>query len=129
MRWIGVHGTQEYDAAGRPVRLVGMTQDVTDRKEREADRERALSEAEEQADRDPLTDVLNHRAFQRQFADEADRARRTGTALAVVVLDVDDFPLLQRPVRARGGRRGAAGAVGPAAGGLRAGRRRGPVRG
>ena len=91
MRWISVHGLRNYEADGTPLRTVGMTQDVTEQKAREADRETALREAEERADCDPLTGLFNHRAFHRQFALQADRARRGGTTLAVVVLDLDNF--------------------------------------
>ena len=66
-------------------------QDITDRQALEAAQVRLLAEALEQADRDPLTGLLNHRAFQRRLAEEADRALREGSALAVVILDLDNF--------------------------------------
>ena len=73
-----------------PARLV-TAQDVTERLRLEADRARRLREAEEQADRDPLTGLWNHRAFHRRLHEEADRAQREGGALAVVMLDLDNF--------------------------------------
>jgi diguanylate cyclase (GGDEF)-like protein len=41
--------------------------------------------------RDPLTGVLNHRAFQDQLETELRRARRESSPLAVVAVDIDDF--------------------------------------
>jgi diguanylate cyclase (GGDEF)-like protein len=47
-----------------------------------------------QLDRDPLTGLLNHRAFYERLEAEAARARRSGEPLAVLLLDVDDFKAL-----------------------------------
>jgi diguanylate cyclase (GGDEF)-like protein len=44
-----------------------------------------------QADRDPLTEVLNHRAYYERLAQELARAHRTGASIGVLVLDLDDF--------------------------------------
>jgi diguanylate cyclase (GGDEF)-like protein len=49
------------------------------------DRERAL------ALRDALTGCFNRRAFYRLFRREADRARRLGSGLSLVSLDIDNF--------------------------------------
>ena len=54
-------------------------------------RKKSLAEAREQADCDPLTGLLNHRAFYNRLDAEASRARREDTALAVVMLDLDGF--------------------------------------
>ncbi len=50
-----------------------------------------LSEAIERADRDPLTGLLNHRAFHNRLHEEADRAQRDGQTLAIAVIDMDNF--------------------------------------
>ena len=91
VHWINAHGRLLYGAAGEPRRMVGVTQDITERKAHEAAREAALALAREQADRDPLTGLLNHRAFHRRLEEEGERAEREGTALAVVMLDLDGF--------------------------------------
>jgi len=57
----------------------------------EAERGRLLEEALERADRDPLTGLLNHRAFHRRFKEEEDRACRMGTPLAILMMDLDNF--------------------------------------
>jgi diguanylate cyclase (GGDEF)-like protein len=43
------------------------------------------------ADRDPLTDVLNHRAYYDRLSQELARAHRAGTSVGVLVVDLDDF--------------------------------------
>lgn len=89
--WISESARPVYDAAGGLLRYEGFVEDITERKQREAQREEALREAEERADRDPLTGLWNHRAFHRRLGEETDRAQREGTALAVVMLDLDCF--------------------------------------
>lgn len=91
MRWLYAHGMAIYNDSGRPVRLIGVVQDITDRKEREAAQKRALQEAQDQADRDPLTGLLNHRAFHKRLDEESSRALREKGRLAVVLLDLDNF--------------------------------------
>ncbi|HSD81481.1 MAG TPA: HD domain-containing phosphohydrolase, partial [Solirubrobacteraceae bacterium] len=44
-----------------------------------------------QAGRDPLTDLLNYRAFHERLADEVSRAQRHDRPLAVGIVDVDGF--------------------------------------
>jgi len=56
-----------------------------------AQQERLLAEAREQVDKDPLTGLLNHRAFHKRLEEEADRTHRTGERVAIAVLDLDNF--------------------------------------
>jgi diguanylate cyclase (GGDEF)-like protein/putative nucleotidyltransferase with HDIG domain len=72
-------------------RLVGVCTDITERKALEETREKMLVEALERADRDPLTGLLNHRVFHARLEEEADRALRMGTSLAVAIIDMDNF--------------------------------------
>ena len=53
--------------------------------------ERVTGELAERARRDPLTGVLNHRAFHSRLAADATRARRYRGRLAVLVFDLDRF--------------------------------------
>ena len=53
--------------------------------------ERVTGELAEQASRDALTGLLNHRAFHRRAADEIARARRYRARLALVLFDLDGF--------------------------------------
>jgi diguanylate cyclase (GGDEF)-like protein len=50
-----------------------------------------MADALLEAAKDPLTGLLNHRAFQERLAEELRRAERSGYPVAVVSLDLDDF--------------------------------------
>ena len=50
-----------------------------------------ISTLSDQAVRDPLTGLLNRRAFQERLHEEVDRARRYGTCFGLVIMDVDHF--------------------------------------
>lgn len=91
LHWISARGRLVGNGINASSRMVGVTQEITERKQQEEQKELALQEAREQADRDPLTNLLNHRAFQKKLEDETARAQREGTSLAVVMLDLDGF--------------------------------------
>jgi len=55
---------------------------------------RLYGEARELADRDPLTGFFNHRSLHERFGQEAVRARRAHRPLSLVMLDLDDFKLV-----------------------------------
>lgn len=76
---------------GRTAGAVVTFVDITARKAMETEQKRLLTEALERADHDPLTGLLNHRAFHKRLQEEADRAQRVGADLAVVLLDIDNF--------------------------------------
>ncbi len=65
--------------------------EIRERQVLEAEREQLLREALERADLDPLTGLLNHRAFHKRFQEEADRAQRQSSPLGIAVLDLDNF--------------------------------------
>jgi diguanylate cyclase (GGDEF)-like protein len=52
---------------------------------------RMFSELTSQAETDALTGVANRRALDERLVEEVDRARRHGTHLSFVLLDIDDF--------------------------------------
>jgi diguanylate cyclase (GGDEF)-like protein len=83
--WVQEHATVgARDAAGRPVRLIGMTTDITARKEAE---ERLAHLALH----DDLTGLPNRRALADALERALARAQRSGLALAVLALDLDGF--------------------------------------
>ncbi len=79
------------DADGIVTGSLHIARDITERKAWEAERERLLAQALDRADRDPLTDLFNHRAFHETLERETLRALADGTPLAVAVLDMDNF--------------------------------------
>src|SRR5205085_11096095 len=42
-------------------------------------------------DRDPLTDLENHRRFHERLADETDRCAESGETLSILLIDMDNF--------------------------------------
>ena len=73
-------------ASGRPT-VIGLVWDVTAAKATEAD-------LVHQALHDPLTGLANRRAFEIALAREWSRSERDGSALSVLLVDVDDFKRL-----------------------------------
>lgn len=59
-----------------------------------AELEKALEEAQSAAFADPLTGAMNRRGFERAYEREMARARRSGSPLALVMIDLDDFKAL-----------------------------------
>ena len=55
---------------------------------------RLYEEARDLADRDPLTGFFNHRYFHERFGQEAVRSRRGHRPLSLLMLDLDDFKLV-----------------------------------
>jgi len=100
------------DGDGQTIGDIAIVRDITAQKEAErarqaleaeharlldeterllAQTEALLASATERADRDPLTGLMNHRAFHEKLEEEAERAGREGTFLAVAMLDLDGF--------------------------------------
>ncbi len=91
IHWMEANAKILYDDEGRPQRLIGVTQDITERKQVEEEKARELEDALARADRDPLTGLLNHRAFYRRLEEETARAGRDNSSFAAVMLDLDNF--------------------------------------
>ncbi len=82
--WTSVGVTLVRDAEGRPLHFIGQAQDVTERRRYE-------DQLRHMADHDPLTGLLNRRSFARELDGHMIRARRYGTAGAVLMIDLDNF--------------------------------------
>jgi diguanylate cyclase (GGDEF)-like protein len=54
----------------------------------------ALVQARVEAGTDAVTGAMNHRAMRRRLGEEVARAQRTGSPLACLLLDLDDFKLV-----------------------------------
>jgi diguanylate cyclase (GGDEF)-like protein/PAS domain S-box-containing protein len=82
--WAALNATLVRDAAGVPQHVLLQVQDVTERRRYE-------SELRYLADHDPLTGLLNRRAFARELEAHLERVRRYGPAGAAMILDLDHF--------------------------------------
>jgi len=84
-RWVAVHAkVVERESNGKPRRLLGLVQDITERKQVE-DKLRELATV------DSLTGLSNRRYFLEIAAREVERSRRYRIPLSLVMLDVDRF--------------------------------------
>lgn len=83
VRWLRVTGRAERDGDGRPFRLSGVTQDITEKREAE---ERVAY----MAHHDALTGLLNRAALRERLVEAIGRSRR-GVRCAVLHLDLDRF--------------------------------------
>ena len=79
-----MNATLVRDAAGVPQHVLLQVQDVTERRRYE-------SELRYLADHDPLTGLLNRRAFARELEAHLEHVRRYGPTGAAMVLDLDHF--------------------------------------
>jgi diguanylate cyclase (GGDEF)-like protein/PAS domain S-box-containing protein len=72
------------DDAGRPIRVRGTVQDISER-------EKAESQIRMLAYHDALTGLPNRERFKEQAVDAISAARRVGTKMALIYLDLDHF--------------------------------------
>ena len=72
------------DAAGKPLRMVGTNEDISESRA-------MLDKLERQANQDYLTDLSNRRHFMEQGEIELDRVQRYGEVLSAFMLDIDHF--------------------------------------
>jgi diguanylate cyclase (GGDEF)-like protein/PAS domain S-box-containing protein len=82
--WVILNASVGRDGQGRPAYSIWQLLDIEERK-------RFEGELGYLADHDPLTGLLNRRAFARELTDRIVQARRYGGGGAVLFLDIDDF--------------------------------------
>jgi|KBSSwiStaDraftv2_1062776.scaffolds.fasta_scaffold00366_9 diguanylate cyclase (GGDEF)-like protein/PAS domain S-box-containing protein len=87
MRWVHARAFPVADQSGKVVRVTGIAQDITDRRDYEA-RLRHLSHF------DGLTGLPNRALFHDRLKQTLAHAERIGRALAVMFVDVDHFKLV-----------------------------------
>jgi diguanylate cyclase (GGDEF)-like protein/PAS domain S-box-containing protein len=97
-RWFRARAIAVRDEQGKPVRMAGSIQDITDRKE-VIEQLEGLSQrlAQDNTDIsvdariDPLTKVLNRSSWEEGISIEDERSRRYGHLYGVMIVDVDHF--------------------------------------
>jgi diguanylate cyclase (GGDEF)-like protein/PAS domain S-box-containing protein len=82
--WVILNVSVGRDGQGRPAYSIWQVLDIEERK-------RFEGELGYLADHDPLTGLLNRRAFVRELSDRIVQARRYGGGGAVLFIDIDDF--------------------------------------
>jgi diguanylate cyclase (GGDEF)-like protein/PAS domain S-box-containing protein len=84
LRYIQARARIYSNAAGKPVRLVGTNEDITESRT-------LLDKLELQANQDYLTGLSNRRHFMEQGEIELARVQRYGESLSAFMLDIDHF--------------------------------------
>ena len=79
------------DAEGRLTSVLGVTRDITKRKQAEAQLRHELESLEQLASTDLLTTAWNRRHFEEAVTGEMHRATRYGHPLTLLLLDIDHF--------------------------------------
>jgi diguanylate cyclase (GGDEF)-like protein/PAS domain S-box-containing protein len=79
------------DSDDKPVGILGVTRDISERKQLEEERERLHAELEVRAITDSLTGLYNHAHFYQRLDEEIERSRRYKRRFTVVMMDVDAF--------------------------------------
>ncbi|WP_110934095.1 EAL domain-containing protein [Paenibacillus bouchesdurhonensis] len=85
--WIQVNGNAQFDSAGRIYRVVGSVKDITERK-------RTEERIHQLAYCDPLTGLANRLAFEQRYTVLLNEAKANNSRLAVLLLDLDRFKLI-----------------------------------
>lgn len=75
----------------RPGQHLSILRDISERKRLEAERERLIAVANDQARTDPLTGLPNRRVWNERITDELRRAKRFSAPLTIAVIDLDGF--------------------------------------
>ena len=84
--WAEVAVSLITDPDGTPSHFVGQIQDVTERRAH-------VEQLRHMADHDPLTSLLNRRAFSRELNAHLARTERYGATGALLMIDLDNFKL------------------------------------
>lgn len=103
--WVNLTMSLVRDQAGDPEYLISVIEDITARKRAESERDELLRSLEHQVNQrtaelerlsmtDALTGIANRRHFDKALATEWARAVRANRPMSLVLLDIDDFKLL-----------------------------------
>src|SRR5450755_2629487 len=91
VRWVDASASLVLDSDGRSSFVVGMMQDITQRKEAEAALVAQAALNEHQALHDALTGLANRTLFRDRIQLAVDGSRSTDARAAVLVMDLDGF--------------------------------------
>jgi diguanylate cyclase (GGDEF)-like protein/PAS domain S-box-containing protein len=92
------------DYEKRPLYFVSQLQDITARKDSEAELQRYSARLTELARQDPLTGLSNYREFHAMLDSELERGRRYRQQWSLVLFDVDGFEAINARDRFEGDR-------------------------
>jgi diguanylate cyclase (GGDEF)-like protein/PAS domain S-box-containing protein len=90
IHWIRINGRSTKDVAGKPVRLVGLSLDITAERAAEEERQRAEARIAYLARHDPLTGLPNRLLFHQRLS-ETIMSMLPNAMAALLRIDLDDF--------------------------------------
>ncbi|QHI72188.1 diguanylate cyclase domain-containing protein [Aminipila terrae] len=82
--WVEIKITNIFNESGKPIRAVGLAEDVTEKVNEEL-------RLKERASKDPLTNLLNRTSFQACVQDFLKKEYQEDSVSALLILDTDDF--------------------------------------
>ncbi|NWF75211.1 MAG: diguanylate cyclase [Nitrospirae bacterium] len=88
--WLEIY-TYPIIKGGKISHVIEYTRDVTNRKMIEAERDFMLDKLQHLSRTDDLTGLLNRRALIEKLEEEINRAKRYGSKLSLIIIDVDYF--------------------------------------
>jgi len=91
MVWLYLSASEVRSPDGQLVYALVLAEDVTPRKQREAEQEQRTQELMTLASTDPLTGLYNHRFMRECVNRRLEEAKRSGQPLSVLMLDADQF--------------------------------------
>jgi len=89
--WSEITVTFVRDKDNRPVGLLGVSRDITERRQMEEERAILHAELEVRAITDGLTGLYNHAHFYQRLAEEVERSKRYKLGFTVMMMDVNNF--------------------------------------
>ncbi len=102
VHWIKIRGQPTRDAEGKPVRLIGLSLDITAQRMAEDERQKAEARMAYIANHDPLTGLANRRLFHRALS-EALNAASAESKVALMRIDLVDFKAISDSMGAETG--------------------------
>ena len=89
-RWVRAQGVAVMED-GKPVRLLGAFQDITEKKNSDLELHRLNDELTRLSTTDSLTEIGNRRLFDQTLKTEWARAARRGDPVGLLMIDIDHF--------------------------------------
>ena len=89
--WVEIFTYPIFDEVGEVSHVIEYTRDISERRHSDEERKALIEDLEYLSTVDPLSGLLNRRALMEFLNAEADRAKRYGRRLSLILADVDNF--------------------------------------